>query len=211
MEQLIQKITIWALPVLFAITVHEAAHAFAAKRFGDKTAWMLGRCSLNPLKHIEPFGTVVLPMLCLWLGGFVFGWAKPVPINPDGLRRPKQDMLWVAAAGPASNLAMAIGWALLMKLAYTLGDNYFAVPLVLMSEAGIIINISLMALNLLPLLPLDGGRIVASLLPRDLSNQFSRLEPYGMFILIGLMALNVLSLVMSPLVALGYSLIRFIL
>lgn len=211
MEQLIQKITIWALPVLFAITVHEASHAFAAKRFGDKTAWMLGRCSLNPLKHIEPFGTVVLPMLCLWLGGFVFGWAKPVPINPDGLRRPKQDMLWVAAAGPASNLVMAIGWALLMKLAYLLGDNAYAVPLALMAEAGIIINISLMALNLLPLLPLDGGRIVASLLPRDLSNKFSRLEPYGMFILIGLMALNILSIVMSPLVGLGYSLIRFIL
>lgn len=211
MEQLIQKITIWALPVLFAITVHEASHAFAAKRFGDKTAWMLGRCSLNPLKHIEPFGTVILPMLCLWLGGFVFGWAKPVPINPDGLRRPKQDMLWVAAAGPASNLVMAIGWALLMKLAYLLGDNAYAVPLALMAEAGIIINISLMALNLLPLLPLDGGRIVASLLPRDLSNKFSRLEPYGMFILIGLMALNILSIVMSPLVALGYGLIRFIL
>lgn len=211
MDIVIQKIVIWALPVLFAITVHEASHAYAAKHFGDKTAWMLGRCSLNPIKHIDPFGTVLLPLLCVWLGGFVFGWAKPVPVNFDGLRRPKQDMLWVAAAGPASNLAMALGWALLMKLALVSGASYFATPLALMAEAGIIINISLMALNLLPLLPLDGGRIVYSLLPRDLANRYSRIEPYGMYILIALMLFGVLGTLMMPLVRLGYGLIRFIL
>lgn len=211
MEDLIQKIAIWALPVLFAITVHEASHAFAAKHFGDKTAWMLGRCSLNPLKHIDPFGTVLLPLLCLWLGGFIFGWAKPVPVNFDALRRPKQDMLWVALAGPASNLAMAFFWALLIKLAIALGDNAYAEPLARMGEAGIIINISLMALNLLPLLPLDGGRVVVSLLPRDLAWKFSRIEPYGMYILIGLMAFGVLGTLMMPLVRLGYGLIRLIL
>ena len=211
MDIVIQKIVIWALPVLFAITVHEASHAYAAKHFGNKTAWMLGRCSLNPIKHIDPFGTVLLPLLCVWLGGFVFGWAKPVPVNFDGLRRPKQDMLWVAAAGPASNLAMALGWALLMKLALVSGASYFATPLALMAEAGIIINISLMALNLLPLLPLDGGRIVYSLLPRDLANRYSRIEPYGMYILIALMLFGVLGTLMMPLVRLGYGLIRFIL
>lgn len=211
MEELIQKIAIWALPVLFAITVHEASHAYVAKHFGDKTAWMLGRCSFNPIKHIEPFGTIILPLLCLWLGGFVFGWAKPVPVNFDALRRPKQDMLWVALAGPASNLVMAIFWALLIKLAIFLGDNAYAEPLARMAEAGIIINISLMALNLLPLLPLDGGRIVVSLLPRNLAWKFSRIEPYGMYILIGLMFLGVLGTLMGPLVRLGYGLIRLIL
>ncbi len=211
MDIVIQKIVIWALPVLFAITVHEASHAYVAKHFGDKTAWMLGRCSLNPIKHIDPFGTVILPLLCVWLGGFVFGWAKPVPVNFDGLRRPKQDMLWVAAAGPASNLVMAIAWALVMKFTLLFGASYFATPLALMAEAGIIINISLMALNLLPLLPLDGGRIVYSLLPRDLANRYSRIEPYGMYILIALMLFGVLGMLMMPLVRLGYGLIRFIL
>lgn len=211
MEELVQTVVIWALPVLFAITVHEASHAYAAKYFGDKTAWMLGRCSLNPVKHIDLFGTVILPLLCLIIpGSFVFGWAKPVPVNVDAMRKPKQNMLWVAAAGPASNLAMAIGWALLHKLAIVLGDNYFAIPLMLMSKAGVMINISLMALNLLPLLPLDGGRIVAALLPRNLANQYARIEPYGMFILIGLMITKLLGIVMSPLVELGYSLIRLI-
>ncbi|MDR3410997.1 MAG: site-2 protease family protein [Formivibrio sp.] len=211
MEDIIQKMVIWALPVLFAITIHEASHAYAAKYFGDKTAWMLGRCSLNPIKHIDPFGSILLPLLCLWLGGFVFGWARPVPINFGALRRPKQDMLWVAAAGPASNLVMAFLWALLMKASYLLGDSSYAEPLALMSQAGIIINISLMALNLLPLLPLDGGRIVVSLLPRDLAWKFSRIEPYGMYILVGLMAFGVLGTLMMPLVRLGYSLISLIL
>ena len=212
MEEIIQKIAIWALPVLFAITGHEAAHAYAAKYLGDKTAWMMGRCSFNPLKHIEPFGTIVLPLLCVWLGGFVFGWAKPVPVNFSALRRPKKDMLWVAAAGPASNLLMALLWALAFKFALWLaGSSSYAEPLALMAQAGIIINLSLMALNLLPFPPLDGGRIMVSVLPNKLAWQFSRLEPYGMYILVGLMALGVLGTLMMPLVSLGYSLIQLIL
>lgn len=210
MEDLIQKIAIWALPVLFAITGHEAAHAYAAKHFGDKTAWMLGRCSFNPIKHIEPFGTIILPLLCVWLGGFVFGWAKPVPVNFGAMRRPKKDMLWVAAAGPAANLVMALGWALLFRLAGWLSENAYAEPMALMAQAGIIINLSLMALNLLPLPPLDGGRIAVSLLPRNLAWQFARIEPYGMYILIGLMFLGVLGTLMMPLVQLGYGLIRLL-
>ena len=141
----------------------------------------------------------------------MFGWAKPVPVNFGAMRQPKKDMLWVAAAGPAANLVMALIWALLLRIATQLGMDYFALPLALMARAGIIINISLMALNLLPLLPLDGGRIVYSLLPRDLANRYSRIEPYGMYILIALMLFGVLGMLMMPLVRLGYGLIRFIL
>ncbi len=211
MEAQIQNIAIWSLPILFAITGHEASHAFAAKHFGDKTAWMLGRCSFNPIKHIELFGTIIMPLLCLALGGFVFGWAKPVPVNFSALRRPKQDMLWVSLAGPAANLVMALFWALLLRTSSSFGMDYFAVPLALMARAGVIINISLMALNLLPLLPLDGGRILLSLLPRDLAWKYSRIEPFGMYILIALMAFGVLGTLMSPFITLGYSLIRLIL
>ncbi len=210
MEDFIQKVAIWSLPVLFAITGHEAAHAYAARHFGDKTAWMLGRCSFNPIRHIEPFGTIILPLLCVMLGGFVFGWAKPVPVNFGALRQPKKDMLWVAAAGPASNMVMALGWALLFRLAGLLDGSAYAHPLALMAQAGIIINLSLMALNLLPLPPLDGGRIAVSLLPRNLAWQFSRIEPYGMYILIGLMFLGILGTLMMPLVQLGYGLIRLL-
>lgn len=211
MEDLIQKIAIWALPVLFAITGHEAAHAYAAKHFGDKTAWMLGRCSFNPIRHIDPFGTILLPLLCVWLGGFVFGWAKPVPVNFGAMRQPKKDMLWVAAAGPAANLVMALIWAILLRLALWMPESGYAQPMALMGQAGIIINLSLMALNLLPLPPLDGGRIAVSLLPRNLAWQFARIEPYGMYILIALMLFGVLGMLMMPLVRLGYGLIRFIL
>ncbi len=210
MEDFIQKVAIWSLPVLFAITGHEAAHAYAARHFGDKTAWMLGRCSFNPIRHIEPFGTIILPLLCVMLGGFVFGWTKPVPVNFGALRQPKKDMLWVAAAGPASNMVMALGWALLFRLAGLLDGSAYAHPLALMAQAGIIINLSLMALNLLPLPPLDGGRIAVSLLPRNLAWQFSRIEPYGMYILIGLMFLGILGTLMMPLVQLGYGLIRLL-
>ena len=210
MEDLIQKIAIWALPVLFAITGHEAAHAYAAKHFGDKTAWMLGRCSFSPIRHIDPFGTILLPLLCVWLGGFVFGWAKPVPVNFGAMRQPKKDMLWVAAAGPAANLVMALIWAILLRLALWMPESGYAQPMALMGQAGIIINLSLMALNLLPLPPLDGGRIAVSLLPRNLAWQFARIEPYGMYILIGLMFFGILSTLMMPLVQLGYGLIRLL-
>jgi len=198
MDDIVQKITIYALPVLFAITLHEAAHAYAAKRYGDATAFMMGRMSLNPLKHIDPVGTILIPMIALTLGGFLFGWAKPVPVNFANLNNPKKDMVWVAAAGPAANLVMAFGWALLYNVAAMNPEGYFSVPLALMSTAGIQINVVLMVLNLLPIPPLDGGRIAVGLLPRDLAYPLARLEPYGMFILVALMATGMLGVIIKP-------------
>lgn len=195
---IIQKIAIYALPLIFAITVHEAAHAFMANNHGDNTAKILGRLSLNPLKHIDPVGTVLFPLLSIILGGFIFGWAKPLPINYAKLHHPKKDLFWVAAAGPISNLIMAFIWALLLKLSFYL-DGYFMAPLSLMSQAGIAINISLMLLNLLPILPLDGGRMMFSLLPPLQALKYARSEPYGMWILIILILCGGLSLLISPL------------
>ena len=207
---LIQKIAIYALPVLLAITLHEAAHAYAAKRFGDATAYMMGRMTLNPLKHIDPVGTVLLPLLSLVIGGFLFGWAKPVPVNFGALRNPRVGMRWVAAAGPAANLLMAILWVLLLKLAIVM-DNDYSRPLALMSQAGIGINVVLMVLNLMPILPLDGGRIVESLLPRRLAYRFSRLEPYGMWILLALVFTGLLSPILRPFTTMVYELLGFLL
>ncbi|MDC7711394.1 site-2 protease family protein [Vogesella indigofera] len=207
---LIQKIAIYALPVLLAITLHEAAHAYAAKRFGDATAYMMGRMTLNPLKHIDPVGTVLLPLLSLVIGGFLFGWAKPVPVNFGALRNPRVGMRWVAAAGPAANLLMAILWVLLLKLAIVM-DNDYSRPLALMSQAGIVINVVLMVLNLMPILPLDGGRIVESLLPRRLAYNFSRLEPYGMWILLALVFTGLLSPILRPFTTMVYELLGFLL
>jgi Zn-dependent protease len=187
-----------AIPFLFAITLHEAAHGYAARVFGDRTAEMMGRITLNPIKHIDWIGTVAIPSLTLMFGGFFFGWAKPVPVNSNNLRNPKTDMIWVAAAGPAANLVMAIGWAIVYKLAE--GNAIDAI-----ARAGIAWNVGLMVLNLLPLLPLDGGRIIAGLLPGPLSYKFSRTEQYGFFILMGLIVLelngvrNVFSYVIQPL------------
>jgi Zn-dependent protease len=203
-DQLIQTIAIAAIPILFAITLHEAAHGYVARHFGDMTAYQQGRISLNPIRHIDPVGTILLPLLTLLLGGILFGWAKPVPVNFGALRHPKKDMLWVALAGPASNLAMAVGWVLLYKLAWSNPDNYFAEPLLEMAGIGIKINAVLMVLNLLPLPPLDGGRIAISLLPHRQAYQLSRVEPYGMFILIFLAITPVLGLILSPLVGLVY-------
>ncbi|MHB1174165.1 MAG: site-2 protease family protein [Sulfuriferula sp.] len=204
---LIQKISIWIIPVIFAITLHEAAHGYVAKFFGDSTAWMLGRVTLNPFKHIDPVGTILVPLTILLLskvlgGGFIlFGWAKPVPVNFGALRNPKRDMLWVAIAGPAANLFMAILWALVIKLGISLGDSYTQ-PLVLMGAAGIFINAVLMALNLLPLPPLDGGRIAVSLLPGPYAYRFAQIEPYGFYILLALMFIGWLWLILSPLIML---------
>jgi len=205
--QLIQTIAIAALPVLFAITLHEAAHGYVARHFGDMTAYQQGRISLNPLRHIDPIGTVLVPLLTMLVGGILFGWAKPVPVNFAALRHPKKDMLWVAIAGPASNLAMALGWALVYKFAWTFPDNYFAEPMLGMAEWGLRINVILMVLNLLPLPPLDGGRVAISLLPYRQAFQLSKIEPYGMFILIFLAITPVLGWILLPLVRLVYKLI----
>ncbi|MDO8207808.1 MAG: site-2 protease family protein [Gallionella sp.] len=199
-DQLIQTITLAAIPILFAITLHEAAHGYVARHFGDMTAYQQGRISLNPMRHIDPVGTVLLPLLTLVLGGVLFGWAKPVPVNFGALRNPKKDMLWVAIAGPASNLAMALGWALLFKISSSFPDNYFAEPLMGMAVIGIKINVVLLVLNLLPLPPLDGGRVAVSLLPHRQAYQLSRIEPYGMFILIFMAITPVLGWVLFPLV-----------
>ncbi|PKO46098.1 MAG: site-2 protease family protein [Betaproteobacteria bacterium HGW-Betaproteobacteria-22] len=203
---LIQKIVIYALPVIFAITVHEAAHGYAARYFGDMTAHHAGRITLNPIKHIDPFGTILLPALTIMIGGILFGWAKPVPVNFARLRNPKRDMLWVAAAGPASNFLMAIFWVMVIKLAAGMPEA-IAVPLSLMGKAGIGINIVLMVLNLLPLPPLDGGRIAVSLLPMHLARPFSQLERYGFIILIILLFTGVLGKILMPLIGLVYGLI----
>ncbi|HEX5364641.1 MAG TPA: site-2 protease family protein [Gallionella sp.] len=209
-EQLIQTVAIGAIPILFAITLHEAAHGYVARHFGDMTAYAQGRISLNPARHIDPVGTILLPLLTLALGGILFGWAKPVPVNFGALRRPKQDMMWVALAGPASNLVMALGWALLYKLALVTPDNYFAEPLLEMAGIGIKINAVLMVLNLLPLPPLDGGRVAVSLLPYRQAYQLSRIEPYGMFILIFLAITPVLGWILSPLVGAVYQLLSLL-
>lgn len=198
MEQLVQLIAVAAIPILFAITLHEAAHGYVARHFGDMTAWQAGRISLNPLRHIDPVGTILLPLLTLALGGILFGWAKPVPVNFSALRRPKQDMLWVAIAGPASNLLMAVLWVFAVKLAWLFPASYFAEPLLQMGQIGIKINVILMVLNLLPLPPLDGGRVAVSLLPHRQAYQLSRIEPYGLFILIGLAITPVLGWILTP-------------
>ena len=196
----IQKITIYAIPLIFAITLHEAAHAFAARYFGDATAYMLGRMTLNPLKHIDPVWTILVPILTLLFTPMVFGAAKPVPINFGGLRNPKRDMIWVAAAGPLANLAMMIIWAVVGKIAISLPESGPTIFLALMAEAGIFVNALLMVFNLFPLLPLDGGRILVGLLPHRLAYSYSRTEPYGMFILIALMLSGILGQFMWPLI-----------
>jgi Zn-dependent protease len=203
---IVQKIVIYALPIIFAITVHEASHGYVARYFGDLTAQEEGRITLNPLKHIDPFGTILLPALTIMLGGILFGWAKPVPVNFARLRNPKKDMLWVAAAGPASNLIMAIFWALVMKFS-SMGPDAFKVPLILMAKAGITINVVLMILNLLPLPPLDGGRITTSLLPDQLARPYSKLERYGFVILIVLLFSGVLSKILEPFINAAYRVI----
>jgi Zn-dependent protease len=190
-NEITKMIAVFAVPVIFAITLHEAAHGYVASHFGDKTAYMLGRVSLNPARHIDLVGTIFLPLVMLFVSGgrLMFGWAKPVPVNFRALRRPKRDMLWVALAGPAANLAMALGWAAALKVEALsgLGGNDFLVQVPL---AGIEVNLVFMALNLLPILPLDGGRVVVSLLPDPLAVSFSRLEPFGLPILLGLVAIS---------------------
>ncbi|MCF6323792.1 MAG: site-2 protease family protein [Gammaproteobacteria bacterium] len=199
---LLQRIAVWTMPVILAITVHEVAHGWVALKLGDSTAKMLGRLTLNPVKHIDPIGTLLVPGLMLVMGGFIFGWAKPVPVTWENLRKPRRDMALVALAGPLSNLLMALMWAGVLKIGLVLAiagsAEMVALPLIYMGGAGITINLILMVLNLLPMPPLDGGRIVASLLPDKLSWQFNRLERWGFVILLGLMVIGVLGKVLWP-------------
>ena len=202
MDLSLERIALAAVPVILAITLHEASHGYVAKLFGDRTAEMLGRVTLNPLKHIDPVGTLLVPGLLLLMsraigGGFVFGWAKPVPVNFANLRNPKRDMLWVAAAGPASNFAMALAWVAL-AVAVGQGDAGSGDALSFMARVGVQINLVLMALNLLPIPPLDDGRIAASLLPGRAAYALSRVEPYGFFIVLALLATGYLETLMRP-------------
>lgn len=213
---LIQKIAVFALPVIFAITLHEAAHGYVARYFGDMTAAAQGRITANPIKHIDPIGTILVPLLILVTsklmggGAILFGWAKPVPVNFANLRRPKQDMLWVAAAGPGMNLVMAVFWALVIQLGHALGSGFATAPMMLMGAAGVFINVILMALNLIPLPPLDGGRIAVSLLPLRQAIQFSRIEPYGLFILLGLLFTGILGIILWPLISIFIGLVALL-
>ncbi len=208
-DQLIQTIAIAAIPIIFAITLHEAAHGYVARYFGDMTADRAGRISLNPVRHIDPVGTILLPIITLWLGGILFGWAKPVPVNFGALRNPKKNMLWVALAGPASNFLMAIGWVMLAKLATNFPGDYYTMPLLKMAQIGVEINVILIALNLLPLPPLDGGRIAVSLLPHRQAVMLSRVEPYGIFILIFMALTPLLGWVLMPVIAVLKHMIYF--
>ena len=205
----LERIALAAIPIILAITVHEAAHGYVARMFGDGTAWMLGRVTLNPLKHIDPVGTVLVPLATLWLGGFLFGWAKPVPVNFGNLRHPKRDMLWVAAAGPGSNFAMALAWATVLGLA-SVGGAFPSAGLQYMSFVGVVINVSLMVLNLLPILPLDGGRIALSLLPRSLAIPYSNTERFGFILVIVLLVTGALGVAMRPLFSLAVAAIEAI-
>jgi Zn-dependent protease len=199
---LVQRLAVLVLPVILAITVHEAAHGYVADRLGDRTARMLGRITLNPLRHIDPVGTVLLPLGMYALTGFMFGWAKPVPVNPRNLGNPRRDMAIVAVAGPLSNLVMALLWSIAM-----LGGGWLlpistwvGAPLVFMGAAGVLINVILLVLNMIPLPPLDGGRVLVGLLPARLARAVSQVEPYGLFILIALLVTGVLGRIVLPFV-----------
>ncbi len=201
MQQILYTIAIWAVPVLFAITLHEAAHGWVANKLGDPTARQLGRITMNPIKHIDPVGTIAVPLVLVMLSGFIIGWAKPVPVDMRHFKQPLLDMALVALAGPASNFLMACGWALMITLSTTvLVDTPFAVYLLQMGKAGMTINLILMVLNLIPIPPLDGGRVVAGVLPKQMAWSYMRIEPYGMWIILALLVSGVLGRILWPLV-----------
>lgn len=199
-----QLIAAWTLPVLFAITLHEAAHGWVASKLGDQTASLLGRVTLNPLKHIDPIGTIIVPIVLLILSKmtgnpFIFGWAKPVPVNWNNLKHPKRDTILVALAGPSSNFLMTFFWAFIMKMGLLLQPKFPPlVALIFMGQAGILINLVLMALNLIPIPPLDGSRVISSLLPPKIEEIYSRIEPYGFFILLALLWMGLLGYIIFP-------------
>jgi len=209
---LIQTVLIYALPVLFAITVHEAAHGYAARHFGDNTAAMMGRITLNPIKHIDPIGTILMPLLLYFAtsGAFLFGYARPVPVRFDRLRHPKRDMVWVALAGPGANLLQTLLWAVLMYvlLGLDVNERFFLE----MCKAGVLVNVVMFAFNLFPLPPLDGGRILIGLLPWRYAALLARVEPWGFFVVMALVILGVVStLWMQPIMALTYGLLDILL
>ena len=202
---LIQTVAIYALPVLFAITIHEAAHGYAARHFGDNTAWMLGRITLNPLKHIDPVGTILMPLMLYFAtsGAFLFGYAKPVPVNFGNLRNPKRDMIWVALAGPASNFAQAIVWALALVVMTVMGVD--EPSFIKMAQAGALVNLVMWAFNLFPLPPLDGGRILVGILPLKQAQLVSRIEPWGFFVVLALVLAGIVGTYwLRPLMSFGY-------
>jgi Zn-dependent protease len=201
-----QQIAIWVIPIIFAITVHESAHAYTAYYFGDNTAKLQGRLSLNPIKHIDWIGTVIIPALMIVFTGFAFGWAKPVPIDYRNLKKPKTDMMWIAFAGPFSNLMMGVIWAIILRLALVSHIEHTAILFVIFTAvAGIMINTILLVLNLLPLPPLDGSRILSGLLPTRLSVAYDKLEAYGFFIIIALMVMGLLGIILNPFINLVLS------
>jgi len=202
MIPLIQQVLIYAIPILFAITVHEVAHGWVASKFGDQTAKLMGRLTLNPIKHIDPIGTILIPIILLSLGGFIFGWAKPVPVDWRNLRNPKRDMAWVAAAGPGANLIMVCIWAVLAKIIFLSGGQSQG-PLLALAEmcnAGIMINAFLMILNLFPVPPLDGSRVMSALLPPAMAYKYNQLERYGLVIILVLLVTGVLWKILAPII-----------
>jgi Zn-dependent protease len=206
MEDTIRTIAVYALPVLFAITLHEAAHAYAAKYFGDNTAYSQGRMSLNPLVHVDIWGTIVIPIVMFLFSGFVFGYAKPVPVEFGRLRNPKRDMAWVALAGPLANFIMAVLWLILgvLLVFFQVGEEFPHK----VAQAGIVTNLLIMAFNLLPIPPLDGGRVVTAMLPHRAAYAFARIEPYGFFIVLALVMLKVVGYWVTPVMALGAYLVQ---
>lgn len=205
-SHLIQTVTINALPVLFAITLHEAAHGYAARYFGDNTAWLLGRVTLNPASHIDVVGTLIMPLIIYFAtaGTFLFGYAKPVPVSFGNLRNPKRDMVWVALAGPAINLFQAFVWGVALYI--LLGINFDETFFLEMCKAGVLVNIVMFAFNLFPVPPLDGGRVLVGLLPRKMAIKFSRIEPYGFYIVMAMVFLNIINPIwMTPIMGLTFA------
>jgi Zn-dependent protease len=201
LQQIFYTIAIWAVPVLFAITLHEAAHGWVANKLGDPTARQLGRITMNPIKHIDPVGTIAIPLVLVMLSGFIIGWAKPVPVDPRHFKQPLLDMGLVALAGPVSNFLMACGWALMITLSTTVfAESSIAIHLTHMGQAGLTINLILMVLNLLPIPPLDGGRVIAGVMPKQMAMSFMRIEPFGMWIILALLLSGVLGKILWPVV-----------
>jgi Zn-dependent protease len=208
MDEIIRNIAVYALPVLFAITLHEAAHAYAARYFGDNTAYAQGRMTLNPLSHVDLFGTIIIPIALYLTSGFVFGYAKPVPVQFGNLRNPKRQMAWVALAGPAANFVMALLWLIFAVVLVATNVNEEFPHKV--AQAGIVTNLLIFAFNLFPLPPLDGGRVLTSMLPNRLAFKFAKIEPYGFFILLALLYFNVLSFWVQPVMWLGGQAVKLI-